>query len=148
MQYINDQRSTMKDVDEYSTWIHEYLTYNLIQSRTTRNYMHIRVWFISYLTDDRSKHWWIGLNEHLSEGKYIWQGTNRNFRISSDYHNFVGSEPNNQGDENCVEIRQEPNNGFHLGWNDWSCANRAQFICERNGTALIVYNNMHVDDKC
>ena len=109
--------------------------------------MHISVWFISYLTDDSSKHWWIGLNERLSERKYIWHGTNCNFSISSDYHNFVGSEPNNQGDENCVEIRQEPNNGFHLGWNDWFCANQAQFICEINGTALIAYTNMHVDDK-
>ena len=91
------------------------------------------VWYISYFTDDKKKYWWIGLNDRLSEGKYIWHGTNRNFNISLDLQTFVGAEPNNQGDEDCIAIRHDPNVGSYLDWNDANCRGRMPFICETNG---------------
>ena len=97
-------------------------------------YMDISVWFISYLTAYVWNDWWTGLNDRHFEGEYIWHGTDRNFSIILDYENFAHNEPNDgTGDEDCVEIAQDPLRGFCYEWNDWDCGRSAQIICEING---------------
>lgn len=65
---------------------------------------------------------WIGLNDLRKEGQFAWSdGTPFN---SSVYSNWNEGEPNNAGDEDCVERRGS-------GWNDEQCSAIRFYICER-----------------
>lgn len=65
---------------------------------------------------------WIGLNDRFKEGQFVWSdGTHFN---SSVYSNWNDGEPNNAGDEDCVELRSS-------GWNDEQCSAIRFYICER-----------------
>jgi len=65
---------------------------------------------------------WIGLNDIAKENNFVWvdgQG-------ASGFINWAHGEPNGKRSENCVEFYR--NGGT---WNDWSCNNKASFICQR-----------------
>jgi hypothetical protein len=65
--------------------------------------------------------YWIGLNDIAVEGTFIWaDGTPFDFDTES---NFSSGEPNNQGNEDCVEAFA--NNR----WNDLSCGNTRTTVC-------------------
>ena len=82
------------------------------------------VWATAYALVDTD--WWIGLNDHSSEGSFVWTtGEARS------YSNWSPGEPNNSyfdgSAENCVHI------GWYSptsSWNDFGCAALNHFICE------------------
>ncbi|KAJ7377481.1 chromatin-modulating protein mrc1 [Desmophyllum pertusum] len=64
---------------------------------------------------------WIGLNDRLNEGQFVWSdGTPFN---SSIYNNWNDGEPDNNGDD-CVEL-------YNNRWNDVPCSSTYYYICER-----------------
>ena len=70
------------------------------------------------------EHAWIGLNDQVKEGKFVWVGPM--------YTNWGPGEPNNAGNEDCVEIVTAKSYGktFEGRWNDKSCNNKFSFICQ------------------
>ncbi|XP_066304554.1 lymphocyte antigen 75-like [Branchiostoma lanceolatum] len=66
---------------------------------------------------------WIGLHDMSQEGSWQWtDGT----PYSSTFTSWNPGEPNNVGDEDCVEVLQGG------GWNDHSCSVSRPYICERS----------------
>ena len=64
--------------------------------------------------------YWIGGNDIATEGSWMWSdGT------PWDYTAWCGPEPNNMGNEDCVE-----NHGTHLCWNDRPCGTTQRSICK------------------
>ncbi|XP_067259885.1 CD209 antigen-like protein C isoform X2 [Chanodichthys erythropterus] len=77
--------------------------------------------FISSFIKERV---WIGLSDIETEGRMKWADNstlNRGF--------WSKDEPNNKGDEDCVELipTHDPGNN----WNDVPCSNRMKGICEK-----------------
>jgi hypothetical protein len=62
--------------------------------------------------------WWIGLNDRRREGNYRWSD-----RSTVDYLAWGPGEPNDAGNEDCVELRTSG------GWNDLNCFAGRPFIC-------------------
>jgi gliding motility-associated-like protein len=54
---------------------------------------------------------WIGLSDELHEGKFTWYDGS-----DTTYHNWAKNEPNNAGNENCVQIFADGT------WNDLACS--------------------------
>lgn len=42
------------------------------------------------------------------------------------YSNWLGGEPNNAKNEDCVIYST-----LEDGWNDWSCTQKAYYVCEK-----------------
>ncbi len=61
---------------------------------------------------------WLGVHDLFAEGTYVTM-TGEPVDMSM----FGAGEPNNQGDEDCVELRSN-------GWNDENCRAANSFICE------------------
>ncbi|XP_045124558.1 macrophage mannose receptor 1-like [Portunus trituberculatus] len=73
-------------------------------------------------------------SQHLSQSS-IWIGMKNDFAgnywlddTPSAYFNFADGEPNDQWNENCVEMYTDGGK-----WNDAFCSNRQPFICEKKG---------------
>jgi len=67
----------------------------------------------------------IGLNDIKSEGTFVWEDGSS---IHSGYSHWHKKEPNNDHDEDCVEIRSDNE------WNDESCYEQQRLVlCERLG---------------
>ena len=107
--------------------------------------------------DTKTLTWWIGLNDIKREHHFVWDGTNRTFVNGTDAGNFLTAqgihwEPNDQDNEDCVEIRWEQRHyyeqvhaPFELQWNDNSCSHQARFICEKDAwtSTLYSYTNLY-----
>ncbi|XP_071489219.1 echinoidin-like [Diadema antillarum] len=68
---------------------------------------------------------WIGLNDIQREGTMVWSdGTQFNFRA------WLPGEPNNSGNEDCVEIGHKACSPAK--WNDLACSNKSirHFMCK------------------
>jgi hypothetical protein len=65
--------------------------------------------------------WWIGLNDRDQEGAWEWSNGE-----SLDYEAWGSGEPNNSGNEDCVEL----NRFGDETWNDVACNQSLRFICE------------------
>ncbi len=63
---------------------------------------------------------WIGLNDRTTEGTYVWSNGG-----TSTYRNWESGQPNNSGNQDCVEI--DDGNGR---WNDDDCGDNNPYICE------------------
>ena len=68
-----------------------------------------------------SQNHWIGLNDRDNEGNYEWSNGS-----AAGYRNWDPEEPNNSGNEDCIEIRPAG------GWNDEGCRSSRPFICQMN----------------
>ena len=71
---------------------------------------------------------WIGANDIATEGVWTWSdGT------PWSYSNWSSGEPNNSKNEDCAEL-------YPAGtWNDKSCGNYLNFVCERSNTPRCEY---------
>lgn len=74
------------------------------------------------IKSNTNERFWIGYNDHANEKTFVWtDGYN-----ATNYTNWRKGEPNNYGNEDCVEINFY--NGF---WNDEKCDNMFSYICKR-----------------
>lgn len=70
---------------------------------------------------DAAKPWWIGLSDAVTEGTFVW-----NSGSTAEFRSWRAGEPNNSGDEDCVEI-----NAWDAdAWNDSNCGKGNDFVCE------------------
>ncbi|XP_066889018.1 CD209 antigen isoform X3 [Kogia breviceps] len=74
----------------------------------------LKIWFVRY-----NKPTWIGLSDHNNEGSWKWVD-NSPLELSF----WKKGEPNNQEDEDCVEL-------YNDGWNDGKCSLQNSWICEK-----------------
>ncbi|KAM7331501.1 hypothetical protein ACRRTK_008209 [Alexandromys fortis] len=75
--------------------------------------------FLKYLHIRKNELTWIGLSDHKHEGSWHWvDGTPLGLSFWKD------GEPNNEGDEDCVELSEDK-------WNDKRCAAKNFWICEK-----------------
>ncbi|KAH0507706.1 CD209 antigen-like protein 2 [Microtus ochrogaster] len=75
--------------------------------------------FLKYLHIRKNELTWIGLSDHRHEGSWHWvDGTPLGLSFWKD------GEPNNEGDEDCVELSEDK-------WNDKRCAAKNFWICEK-----------------
>jgi len=69
--------------------------------------------------------WWIGLSDILSEGEFRWENG-----ALVDYADWADGEPNNEDNEDCVELRRKRDRGSERdGWNDNQCSELRRFVC-------------------
>ena len=64
--------------------------------------------------------YWIGYNDIEREGQFVWSDGSVSF-----YNNWWTNEPNNNGDEDCVERFY-----FRSKWNDIDCNDKIRFVCK------------------
>ena len=77
-----------------------------------------------------NQHYWIGLNDRPNESQFVWSdGTPYNASVYSNWHPM---EPNDQGGEDCVELKR-------TRWNDESCKKKSGYICEKPKGILKLY---------
>ena len=74
--------------------------------------------------DNDSEGWWIGLNDRGggNEGNFTWVATG----AAPTYTNWDQGEPNNDGNEDCVEFSQWSDDE----WNDFACNYPQFWVCE------------------
>ena len=86
--------------------------------------------FINNKTSEAGReNFWIGLNDRRTENVFVWSdGTPYNKSI---YSNWYPNEPNNLGNEDCVDL-------IPTQWNDNSCMKEKSYICERPKGEVIV----------
>ncbi len=78
---------------------------------------------------------WIGLNDEAVEGQFVWYD-----QSPVTYTNWAAGEPNNSGNEDCVQIY--PGGANPGRWNDLSCtSNNAKSIIEVNLCPVINAGN-------
>lgn len=66
---------------------------------------------------------WIGLNDRLKEGEFVWSDSTP--LNSSVYSNWNHGQPDNYGNEDCVEMTSGK-------WNDRPCSDEKFYICQRS----------------
>ncbi len=70
---------------------------------------------------------WLGINDRGVEGTYLWEDGS-----PVTYTSWVGSEPNNYGNEDCAvnyqHLAAQADGG---GWNDINCTWEFDYVCER-----------------
>lgn len=86
--------------------------------------MEENIFAYSVVTTGNAKWAWIGLNDIVSETKFVWSADN--FFVN--FTNWNREEPNNglnyEEDEDCVYI------GFNSTWNDSPCSTNAPLLCK------------------
>jgi hypothetical protein len=65
---------------------------------------------------------WIGATDATSEGIFYWTD---NDVISNGYTNWLQDQPNNGGDEDCVEVKS-----YNGRWNDKECDVKKRYVCQ------------------
>ena len=74
---------------------------------------------------------WIGLNDRLKEGQFVWSDGTPFLDSSLSYSNWRYGQPDNSKNlEDCVELNKK-------GWNDLQCSNTEYYICERPKGGLL-----------
>ena len=63
---------------------------------------------------------WIGIQDISIEGSFVYESSGQTIG----YTNWNSNEPNNSGNEDCVEIN-------FLQWNDLPCNIMLSFVCEK-----------------
>ncbi|KAF4014671.1 hypothetical protein G4228_006297 [Cervus hanglu yarkandensis] len=75
--------------------------------------------FLNFWYARNNKPTWIGLSDHHNEGSWRWVDDSP-VQLSF----WKKGEPNNHGDEDCVELHND-------GWNDGRCVTENPWICEK-----------------
>eukprot|EP00105_Crassostrea_gigas_P040599 XP_019924747.1 PREDICTED: perlucin-like protein [Crassostrea gigas] len=79
--------------------------------------------YIRTLAHNLTENVWLGGTDVAEEGKWVWQSTGTIFSYSAWYV----KQPNNYQNQDCLCLFRP----FGINWNDISCADRYQYICER-----------------
>ncbi|KAI8521387.1 hypothetical protein Bbelb_011410 [Branchiostoma belcheri] len=97
-----------------------------------------QVWMGIQIRNINGNGHWIGLHDMSQEGTWQWtDGTPYSSPTS-----WNPGEPNNAGDEDCVEVLQGG------GWNDHSCTVLRPYICERSVDNECDYGYEKNGDRC
>ncbi|XP_072326972.1 lectin-like [Scyliorhinus torazame] len=77
---------------------------------------------LSMIPKVKEKHMttWIGMHDIKTEGIHVWIDDS-----PTDFAKWYPGEPNNEGNEDCVQIIDKKT----IGWNDESCRLKYPFIC-------------------
>ncbi|XP_046659405.1 perlucin-like protein [Homalodisca vitripennis] len=73
----------------------------------------------------RNDQFWIS-GTNLPLGQWVWMSSGE--PLLPDYSDWEPGEPNNAGDERCLEFYEKDNNGYM--WNDKNCMEQIYPICE------------------
>jgi hypothetical protein len=87
---------------------------------------------IKAINNSAVKHMWIGLSDLQKEGTYEWSD-----RVPIDFIYWGVGEPNNNKDEDCVELVQ----GQY--WNDRKCATPLSYICKSPRPGYVIPRPHH-----
>jgi LGFP repeat/Lectin C-type domain len=85
-----------------------------------------------FLSDNVSTDTWVGGTDGAQEGSWrwvlgdeqFWQGASTGSSTGGLYRNWISSQPNDLGGEDCLQIEGDGD------WRDDSCADTEQYICE------------------
>ncbi len=70
---------------------------------------------------------WIGLNDRMTEGTYLWQNGD-----APVLYNWNMGQPDGGGSQNCNIMNLDPADGYGAGyWHDTDCGRTNGFVCER-----------------
>ena len=75
------------------------------------------------LVNPAATYYWIGLTDETKEGEFVWQNS---LEKLGKWTNWIPGEPNQLGNEDCVEMKSF--RGWQ--WNDGKCDIQRGFICE------------------
>ncbi|GFS06050.1 CD209 antigen [Elysia marginata] len=70
---------------------------------------------------------WVGLDDIDVEGQFVWHGDGSNLTAVQEKAVFSSGEPNNLGEEDCVQFRAHVQK-----LNDLPCHHKFGFVCERS----------------
>lgn len=91
---------------------------------------------------------WLGGTDQSAEGTWLWydgeqfwQGEDDGVPVNSLYSNWNNNEPNQSGDEDCLEMRLSGGN-----WNDLRCTNNLRYVCE--GPPICGNGVRAADEEC
>ena len=73
------------------------------------------------LSRNKARNFWSSANDIITEGVFVDSEGNRLI-----FENWDPNEPNQSGEEDCVEIRTG-----HGRWNDVHCSAKHSFVCEK-----------------
>ncbi|XP_060573476.1 lactose-binding lectin l-2-like isoform X2 [Ruditapes philippinarum] len=77
----------------------------------------------------KNANYWTGLTASSDRKSWIWHNTN----TEAMFLDWSGRSPNNyHGDQECVFMEH----AYDFQWNDYSCANKFNPVCEKNWTRL------------
>ncbi|XP_063405621.1 C-type mannose receptor 2-like [Mytilus trossulus] len=79
--------------------------------------------YIKEQAKDRNSHFWLGANDRLNEGIFVWGDHNETLSVA-DWLVFL---PNGGTNENCIYISKT----FRFNWFDITCSNSNPFICKQ-----------------
>jgi hypothetical protein len=77
--------------------------------------------------------YWIGLNDRSSErgsSRSGWSWSSGETYGYEAWSSRYGNQPDNYGNEDCVEVNRWSSDGYENDWNDLDCNERIRFICE------------------
>ncbi|XP_048775089.2 galactose-specific lectin nattectin-like [Ostrea edulis] len=93
----------------------------LVEIETAAENDFLRLHLIDRGTNDS---FWIGLTDTIFEGEWLWMSS----QSTPVYKDWSPGQPNNyQQNENCAHLYKP----FSFHWNDFPCAAKQSFICEK-----------------
>ncbi|KAB1259310.1 CD209 antigen-like protein 2 [Camelus dromedarius] len=112
-------QSKLEGIRQQLTWMNATLGIFLLIPSPLAPHLQkfLKFWYVR-----NNKPTWIGLSDHHNEGSWRWLD-NSSLQLSF----WKDGEPNNHGDEDCVELHND-------GWNDGRCVTEHSWICEKPST--------------
>ena len=125
---------------EFGTWFEAKATCeNMGAYLTTIDSLPELTWVVNHLNNNGHDRIWIGLNDEVTEGSFVWADGSANTWAEAPWY---GAEPNGgtggaPGEADCVRMAGNGDagwgtvNGIQLGeWGDYGCLSPEHFVCE------------------
>ncbi|CAC5395317.1 MRC [Mytilus coruscus] len=81
------------------------------------------MFYIKEQAKDRNSHFWLGANDRLNEGIFVWGDSNETLTVN-DWRVFL---PSGGTTDNCIYISKK----YLFNWFDTKCSDVIPFICEQ-----------------